>query len=429
MFTSGSHATLKNSIASIGASIALYELAEDNNIHLLTGNQLYEEITGVPIEQIIGASLNSIFPRYLATLMQNQIDHCLEKQLPIEDECVIDHEGNVRWWRLIFSPLIPEAGPARRILSTCVEITEKKQLEIALETSRSRFEALVESAYDGIISIDEGQSIKLINKAALQIFGYAHDEIIGKPLESLLPRQYHAKHKNYVAGFAVSPVRSRPMHTRSLVQGLTKGGIEFPAEVTISKIQVGHEMEMTAVIRDVSERSKLIAELQKAVIEDSMTGIYNRRHLEHSIHHELIRCERFGCKLALVMFDIDRFKEVNDNFGHEAGDNILKKLAELVQEDIRDVDVFGRWGGDEFLLLLPQSSVEEATIWAERIRQTIDQGLKIDYYQETISAHCSFGVAASDGISVDVNTIVSLADKALYQAKNRGRNTVVSHSD
>ncbi len=426
MFAIGSHAELKSSIDSIGACIALFELDMEQTIRLISANRHYEEIGGMPVEEMIGGKLNEIFPRYLETQITEQIALCIENQLPSEDEFVIDREGQIRWWRIISSPVFSKLGRVKRIMNTCIEITEKKQLELSLESSHSRFEAVVATAYDGIVSIDEDRTIKLINQAGLDIFGYTRAELVGQLLEQLLPQRYRDKHQAYVATFAESPVHSRPMKSRAAVRGLRKDGSEFPVEVTISKIKVGPNLEMTAVVRDISERSRLIEELQKAAIEDGLTGIYNRRHLERIIRRELLRCERFGGDMALILFDIDRFKQINDSLGHEAGDLALQEITQLAQESIRDVDVFGRWGGDEFLVILPGTKAEDAATWADRLRRQIE-GHPLEYNQQPIPLRCSFGVADNHKGLVSVDLFVSLADQALYQAKQAGRNMVCCH--
>ena len=423
MFASGTHHQLKHSVASIGASVALFEIGPLQEIRLVTANHLYAEVTGVSVSDMVGARINQFFPRYLESKIAVDVVLCVEDQLPAESEYVVDREGQIRWWRFIFSPVFSPEGRAQRILNTCVEITEKKQLELALSTIHHRFEAVVESAYDGIVTIDQNRIITQVNQAALDIFGYQKDDLYGKPIERLLPQKYRAKHKSYVTTFAASPVRSRPMHARSPVRGLRKDGSEFPAEVTISKIQVDHAMEMTAVVRDISERSRLIDELQKAAIEDSLTGVYNRRHLERIINRELLRCERFGCVLSLILFDIDEFKQINDNFGHAAGDLVLQALTVQVMENIREVDVFGRWGGDEFLVILPQTDIENALVWAEKIRQLLP-AVSVPHDGQSISFSCSFGVTGRPHAKTSVSDLVAQADAALYQAKQAGRNCV-----
>lgn len=427
MFTSGNHLELKTSIDSIGASVALFEISANQPIYFVSANYLFEEISGVPVDQMVGMPLSEIFPRYLESKIIEDIKLCTQENLPSEAEYVIDREGLIRWWRFIFSPVISSGGQVKRVLNTCIEITEKKQLELALRTIHNRFEAVIESAYDGIVTIDKNSTIAQINQSALEIFGYRKDEITGKPLERLLPKKYRAKHKDYVAAFAESPVRSRPMHARSAVRGLRKDGTEFTAEVTISKIRVDNELEMTAVVRDISERSRLIEELQKAAIEDGLTGIYNRRHLERIIRRELLRCSRFGCLVALVLFDIDEFKKINDSLGHEAGDLVLKRITGLVKENIREVDVFGRWGGDEFLLILPQSNCASASRWADRLRAKLAE-CKLDYHGQQIELRCSFGVAEYDIGLESAETLVAMADKALYGAKQAGRNQVCCYT-
>lgn len=213
------------------------------------------------------------------------------------------------------------------------------------------------------------------------------------------------------------------MHERALVHGLRSDGTEFPAEITISKIAVGRDTEMTAVIRDISDRTKLVAELQRAATTDSLTGIYNRRYADQALPKELQRAKRFDHHTALVMFDLDYFKNINDNYGHEKGDEVLQAVVNVTLKEIREIDIFCRWGGEEFLLILPETGKESAALLADRIRLAIHT-IKFTWlgYSESISA--SFGVTESSAEDIDDNPILRRADSAMYAAKNSGRNCI-----
>ena len=257
------------------------------------------------------------------------------------------------------------------------------------------------------------------------MFGLGDEDVRGLPLAQLLPQRYRIKHREYVASFRHSVVNSRPMQSRVAVRGLRKDGSEFPAEVTISKIHVGDKVEMTAVIRDISERASLIEELSLAATKDSLTGLNNRRHLETTLNRELQRSKRFGHVLGIILFDLDRFKSVNDLHGHICGDVVLRKIAEVVSREVREVDIFGRWGGEEFLLVLPETGEHSCAEWAERIRQLIEN-LRIDGCNQPIQITASFGIVETRGEELDVEALFKRVDKALYNAKREGRNRIVS---
>ncbi|WP_432470611.1 sensor domain-containing diguanylate cyclase [Amphritea sp. HPY] len=282
--------------------------------------------------------------------------------------------------------------------------------------SRNRFEAVVEAAYDGIISVDENQNIKLINRAACDIFTARKENLMGRSLEQLIPHKHRSHHKRYVSSFGESPVSSRPMESQVSVRGLRADGTEFPAEVTIAKISVGGNTEFTAVVRDIPERARLIDELQKAATEDPLTGVSNRRFLEETLNRELERCRRFGHSISVVMIDLDNFKVQNDTYGHHFGDEILVTFTRFIGDRLREVDILGRWGGDEFLVVLPQSRVEDAVQWVERIRREMTNvANQLSHPEAQISA--SFGVVDSFG-EESVEGLVERVDNAMYRDKS-----------
>lgn len=163
-------------------------------------------------------------------------------------------------------------------------------------------------------------------------------------------------------------------------------------------------------------------EVEKLASFDKLTGIYNRRMLDEFIKIELESAYRNSTKLSIIMIDIDHFKSVNDTYGHQAGDIVLNQTAQIISNNLRKSDIFGRYGGEEFMIISIDISKEEVFILAEKIR-----GLIYDFKFEKVgSKTISLGISdLQDGDSVD--SLIKRADSALYQAKNSGRNkTVIS---
>jgi diguanylate cyclase (GGDEF)-like protein/PAS domain S-box-containing protein len=307
---------------------------------------------------------------------------------------------------------------------TAIDITEKYMLQKELEISHQRFEAVVNSAYEGIISVDKNQQIQLMNDAAKEMFGYSEADICKINLRSLIPKKYHDKHDGYVETFKQSPVKSRPMHQRSEVTGVRRDGSEFPVDITIAKIHVDDKLELTAVVRDLSEKLSLISELQKAASHDELTGIFNRRQLVIELEREFERYHRFGNGFSIALLDLDHFKSINDKLGHIAGDKVLQHFSENVKKELRSVDIFGRWGGEEFLLVLPEADMDKSQRILQRIKQRL-QKEPFDSQDESIVIKFSAGLTT---INTDTSTLESLikkVDKALYQAKDEGRDRIV----
>jgi diguanylate cyclase (GGDEF)-like protein len=162
--------------------------------------------------------------------------------------------------------------------------------------------------------------------------------------------------------------------------------------------------------------------LKQQVVRDSMTHLSNHQHFLDLLSQEVSRSERYKHPLSLIMADIDLFKTINDNFGHLAGDRVIKTVAVTLQQEIRDSDHVARYGGEEFAIILPDTQIQDAYIAAERIREAIES-LRIKHEDNLIQFTMSFGMASfqiEEGTASD--ELIKRADRALYQAKKQGRN-------
>lgn len=172
---------------------------------------------------------------------------------------------------------------------------------------------------------------------------------------------------------------------------------------------------------------RVTEDLHKLAARDSLTGAFNRRSLEEEFQRLRAMHLRAGEALSLVMIDIDHFKSVNDRYGHLAGDEVLRRLCDLVHHTIRGQDYFARYGGEEFCLLLPTKRASEAELLAERLRHLFEQ-TEIVFEDQVLRCTISLGVADSSVIGLDYQAMVGAGDQALYQAKQTGRNRVVVHA-
>ncbi|MFQ2214403.1 sensor domain-containing diguanylate cyclase [Aeromonas dhakensis] len=421
MFTQGSHADIKSSLDAIGAAVAVFSLDKDDRFTLISANDTFAQAFELDVLGCIGKRLGEMFPRYITGSIEQPMHECVSQQTGLESELPIDTLSRTSWWRFVISPIIPEQSRITRIMVTAIDITAKKQLEEALKMSRKRFEAVVNSAYDGIISVSSESRIELINTAACEMFG-VDESYLGKRLETLLPQRFRANHDGYFKAFSNSPINSRPMHARASVMGLRRDGSEFPLEVTIAKINLGQTTEMTAILRDISERAKLVEELKVAATTDPLTGIANRRRFDELVKLEMQRCQRFSHTMSLLLIDIDHFKQINDTYGHQQGDQAILSLVRRVAKQLREVDMLGRWGGEEFIVLLPETSLELAWASAERIRLAVESQLHQLGAGTEVPLTISVGISASLGPQDTVEHMVRRADTALYLAKKQGRN-------
>jgi diguanylate cyclase (GGDEF)-like protein len=174
------------------------------------------------------------------------------------------------------------------------------------------------------------------------------------------------------------------------------------------------------VIHDITERKRFEERLHEMAIRDALTGAYSRRYLYESLGEHIARARRYGTPLSLMMFDLDHFKRINDEHGHQAGDRVLAGVTKCVSEELRGVDVLARYGGEEFVIVAPGVTREQAALLAERLRARI-AGARLDSLP---GITCSFGVCEFDGGSAD--DLIRRADELMYRAKREGRNRVAA---
>jgi diguanylate cyclase (GGDEF)-like protein/PAS domain S-box-containing protein len=294
-----------------------------------------------------------------------------------------------------------------------------------IRESEARYRAVFDTANDAIIGADSAGNIVDWNFGAERIFGYSKSEACGQPITLLLLAHHQAGHLSGMERVRTGGEKHVIGKTVEM-EGRRKDGSEFPLELSLSEWQVADQKFFAAVIRDITERKRLKEELQQQAATDELTGIYNRRYFQVLALGELKRANRLNRLLAIALIDIDHFKRVNDTLGHAAGDLVLLAFTKICQRNIREIDMFARFGGDEFALLLPEASYEQAYVVIERIRLAVEaQPIEID--GKFVSITISAGIA---NLSVDqeaFDQLLSQADQALYRAKEAGRNQVAGY--
>jgi diguanylate cyclase (GGDEF)-like protein len=181
--------------------------------------------------------------------------------------------------------------------------------------------------------------------------------------------------------------------------------------------------DVTDVATNRRQLQAVNAKLQQLSSTDRLTGLYNRGHWEESLKVAYARHQRHGNATSLVMFDIDHFKRVNDTYGHQAGDHVIEQVARLVREHVRDSDVAGRYGGEEFAVVLSDTDKVGARVFAERLRKSVE-ALEVLHDGHSIRFTISLGIADLSKPSVNHADLIAWADQALYASKNAGRNRV-----
>ena len=220
--------------------------------------------------------------------------------------------------------------------------------------------------------------------------------------------------------------------TEDKVEGLEAGADDYitkPIDFPELKARLRSMLRIKGLQEALEEREKELLEVNEQLRHmsqtDALTGLDNRRHLNERIDEMFAHAKRLDEPFSIVMCDLDKFKSVNDTYGHQAGDEVLKQLASLLREEAREIDRVGRYGGEEFMLLLPGAEQDDAVSFAERVRKRIE-GHTFTFPGGTLTRTSSFGVAGWPHSKIrECDDLVRTADDALYVAKETGRNKVV----
>ncbi len=264
---------------------------------------------------------------------------------------------------------------------------------------------------DPVVIFDENGRIVEINHAASEIIEKKIGGVIGLKLTDVFP------------GIPSLAASARNGRTSEVALRTKEGEMHFDAKINTLEDRKGRAMGSLLVMHDITKRKMLENKLTQIAHTDVLTGASNRRHLFELGERDFYRAKRYGYELCAVMIDIDRFKRLNDMYGHEIGDEALKRLVETCKNEIRGGDIFGRIGGEEFVTIYANQSLEQAQQAAERLRQQI-AAIQIPVPKGTIGITASLGVAALKKEDLSFDDLLRRADGALYAAKNAGRNCV-----
>ena len=395
-------------------SVLITRLKDGNFIKI---NEGFTNITGYSQEEVFEKTTLELDLWVHPKDRKNFVKH-LNKNGAIENfEYEFRKKNNVTFTGLVSARVIDYQNEPH-IISVIHDITNRK-------IDEEKFRMLFELSPIGLSMVDnENGNFLEVNEALLEMTGYTREEFLKLTYWDITPEDYdelEAKQmKNILETGFFGPNEK---------EYFRKDGTRF--NVSISGVLVKGPQGQSinwGFIEDITERKKLQCELRRQATTDELTGLFNRRHFYELAQIEFKRSIRNFHPVTIAMFDLDNLKFYNDNFGHSFGDKALITFAEQCNTNIRDIDVFARHGGDEFVLLLPETSIEEAEIVVERIRKIVCQSfIQVDEKKFNLSA--SIGLATLEHRNNTLDEVMARADTALYMAKDEGKNCIVSKYD
>lgn len=365
--------------------------------------------------------------------------------LKANQQCVI--EETIQWQEKDFlmkiTPLLDSTENVTGCIHILNEITEFNKATHILRESEEKYRQLFDAESDAVLLINnETGRILEVNQAAIELYGYTHAELMlmkNTDLSSEPDQTQQVTRSSPIDPGTIVKVSNR-FHKK-------KDGKVFPVEITGRFFIWRNQPVHIAAIRDFTERKRaedallqsqeqlksrlnhiqsLQDKLREQAIRDLLTGLFNRRYMEETLQREMAQAKRAHEHIGLIMIDLDHFKIFNDTMGHANGDLVLQQLGKLLNRYVREGDIACRYGGEEFLLILPGATSENTLQRAEEFRKMFESlPIEIDeVYQAFVTLSAGVATYPEDGETRD--EILSSVDQALYRAKNQGRNRVVA---
>lgn len=341
------------------------------------------------------------------------------------EEYLALNSNELRTYFSVKAPVRDARGHITGVAGVSTDITHFKRLESELLEKNALLESVLENVDACIYTKDRKRRYTYANAKMAAVVGRTPPELIGRTDEELVPPEIAADW--------------RVLDDRVFATGETQSGEEISTSANGETrhfwvVQIpqrdsrGEIVSLLGISTDFTEFYRLKEELVRQATTDELTGMRNRRSLLETARQEFARATRYGHSLSVLMLDIDYFKGINDRYGHDVGDKVLKAVADACRRELRDSDVLGRLGGEEFGVLLPNTGRESAAVVAERLRARIDALRLGGDWGDEIMPKVSVGVAGMEGAS-RIEAVLKRADQAMYAAKAAGRNCVYLADD
>jgi diguanylate cyclase (GGDEF)-like protein/PAS domain S-box-containing protein len=279
----------------------------------------------------------------------------------------------------------------------------------------SMFEVFTDASMHTVVIIDGQGIIQAVSRSVQQDFGYTQEELIGKNISSLMPPNYASAHDGYLENYRQTGDRKIIGAGRE-VTGQHKSGSLFPMHLNVSEFQFEGRKAFVGICYDISERRRLSEQIIKLAAYDSLTGCFNRHQLIKTLDAALVQCEQRVELLAVLYIDLDGFKQINDNYSHTIGDEVLTLVVKRLRATLHTSDSLGRIGGDEFIALISYEDEQTLHAISKRLLHCLEAPFVINSMPLQVSASIGISLYPQHGESSD--TLVSAADIAMYQAKD-----------
>jgi len=414
---------LEKHLTAIETSMDGVAIFNDRHEYLYV-NDAYARITGYRISEMMGKTFSLIYDARHVTWIEQNVFPALER--------TGRWHGELAACRKDGSVFEQEASITRLPDNSCVcvmrDATDRNRREEALQRSERLLNSIFASIHDPFCVFDENYRIVKVNKAYADLKNGTVKELIDKICYQVLegkesPCDSCVITKTLQSGDPCAKEKKVTLRSGEMLwfeiftypikddQGKTVQVIEYTRDVTDRK-------------KSEEDRNRLIGRLEYLSSVDGLTGLLNRRALTEQLTYEIERARRYKAPLSIMLCDMDNLKEINDRYGHLSGDTAIQLVSATLRNALRSVDIAGRYGGDEFLVILPETPIEGVCSIAEKVRETMQKTeIRIDQ-DKRVTLSVSIGIATLGASPEEIDGIISRVDSALYDSKNAGRNRI-----
>jgi diguanylate cyclase (GGDEF)-like protein/PAS domain S-box-containing protein len=402
------------------AGVATWDLDLGTLRQVVSDN--YADVLGIPFDEV-----PDTFDEVIAIVHPDDRHLFLE---PNPDDGAVDRfdvefrmvpgEGALAWIGCKGSFVRDEQGELRGMRGTMVNLTAQRDVEIRRVAAEERYRQTIEAANDAFVAVDDRACICEWNAAATRMFGWSAEEIMGRPIiDTLIPEDRRERYALGQAEWAALLAAGQALPDRWEMSARHRDGHVFPIEMSLVSGTGGPNGDVRAFVRDITDRRAHERRLAELAVTDALTGLPDRSVLLDRLNEGLARLtDRHGA-VGVLFVDVDRFKAVNDELGHEAGDQLLVSVAQRLRSAVRPADTVARLGGDEFAVVCTDlGGLADARLVAERILSALSAPIPLGAMEHEVCV--SIGVAVTLDPSDEAEAIVRHADRAMYRAKNAG---------
>ncbi|NIR20943.1 MAG: EAL domain-containing protein [Gammaproteobacteria bacterium] len=391
----------------------------DREERIRLANSAFEKWLGVARNELHGRHIRDVLGEGPYQAVQPQMKRVWQGESVRFERLLPALDGGCRYVDSMLTPHFGDDGEVEGIFEIIVDITDRKRIEDALRESEERYRTLVETSPVCILEMNLGGHLETLNLAGRtmigeddrsHVFGLSFIDIVApsdrQRISALLARTRDGETTQAEFGVLIENERR-----------------VFSASFLPLKSPEGSIQKIMGVMQDITDAHLLADELSYRASYDALTGLVNRREFEQRLERILETARAEKTENTFCYLDLDRFKVINDSCGHLAGDELLRQIAALLQENVRQRDTLARLGGDEFGVLMEHCSIEQAKRVADKLRKKVED-LRFVWAKKTFGVGVSIGIVSIDETSESGSAVMNAADSACYTAKNRGRNQI-----